>query len=184
MNVKGVAYIARKEEIISEFGEERWNDFNKRFEESHPIFEGGILATKWIPVEEFLAFIDEVIKEFYNGDYKMTWKLGEKSAEAGLTENGPFHVFLRSKREPKDFLSNVLPRIWNMYYDEGSVKYEFEGNIMHAYVLDMPLYHIYFEYTNMGYVEKALEITGFQVKEIIKVKSTLKEIYYKFVLDL
>ena len=55
---------------------------------------------------------------------------------------------------------------------------------MHAYVLDMPLLPIYFEYTNMGYVQKALEIIGVQVKEIIKIKSSVKEIYYKFVLDL
>ena len=62
-------------------------------------------------MEEFLAFIDEVIKEFYNGDYKMTWKLGEKSAETGLSENGPFHVFLKRKTEPRYFLSNILHRI-------------------------------------------------------------------------
>ena len=184
MNVKGVAFDARKEQIISAFGEERWNGFIQRFEESHPIFERGILATTLIPVKEFLAFIDEAIKEFYDGDYKMTWKLGEESAEFSLKENGPFHIFLKHKREPKDFLTNLLPRLWNMYYDEGSVKYEFEGNIMHAYVLDMPLYHIYFEYTNMGYVQKALELIGVQVKNIIKVNSSAKEIYYKFELDL
>ena len=36
----------------------------------------------------------------------------------------------------------------------------------------------------MGYIEKALEIIGVQVKETIKVKGTAKEMHYKFVLDL
>ncbi len=184
MNVKGVAFQGRKEQIISEFGEERWNDFIQRFEESHPLFKEGILATTSIPVEEFIAFQDEVINEFYNGDFKMTWKLGEKSAENSLSENGPFHIFLKHKRKPQDFLSNVLPRIWKMYYDEGRSKYVFDGNIMHAYILDLPKYYAYFEYVVMGFTQKFLELIEVPIKEITKIKGSAEEIHYRFLLDL
>ncbi len=101
-----------------------------------------------------------------------------------MSEKGPFHVYLRRKREPKDFITKVIPRIWDNYYDEGSTKNILEGNIMHAYVLDLPFYHVYFEYVVMGYRQKALELMGIHVKETVKVKGTAKEIYYKFVLDL
>jgi len=59
-----------------------------------------------------------------------------------------------------------------------------EGNIIHAYILDLPIYHAYFEYTTMSFNKKVSELFGIPVKETIKVKSSPKEIYYKFVLEL
>ena len=54
---------------------------------------------------------------------------------------------------------------------------------MHARLLDLPIYHPYFELTTMGYVKKALEIIGVTVKESKKIKSSAKETYYQFFLD-
>ena len=184
MKVKGLSFLPTKLQIIYEFGEERWDDFFEMFKASHPYFNQGIIATTEIPMEEYISFLDAMLKEFYNGDEKTYWRLGRLNAKFTLSEKGPFHAFVRSKRAPKDFISKILHRVWNMNYTGGSAKNEVEGNIMHAYIFDLPRYHIYFEYVVMGYIEKALEIIGVQVKETIKVKGTAKEMHYKFVLDL
>ncbi len=184
MNVKGLSFLPTRSQLIYEFGEERWNDFFESFKVSHPYFDQVILATTEIPMEKYISFIDAMLKEFYNGDEKIYWRLGRLSAKFTLSEKGPFHAFVRSKREPKEFLSKILHRLWDMNFTGGNAKNEVEGNILHAYIYDLPKYHIYFEYVVMGYIEKALEIIGAKVKEITKVKGTAKEIHYKFVLDL
>jgi len=184
MKIKGLSFQQFKLQIIYEFGEERWNNFFQMFKASYPFFNQAILAVTPIPAEKFITFLDAMLKEFYNNDEKIYWRFGKLSAKFSLSEKGPFHVYLRRKREPKDFITKVIPRIWDNYYDEGSTKNILEGNIMHAYVLDLPFYHVYFEYVVMGYRQKALELMGIHVKETVKVKGTAKEIYYKFVLDL
>lgn len=184
MNVKGLAFQQFRSQLIYEFDEERWNNYFEILKESNPFFQQGVIATTNIPLEEYITFLDTMLKEFYKNDEKMYWILGKLSAIYTLSEKGPFHAYIRTKRDPESFISKILHRVWNMYYDEGSVKYQVKENIMHAYILDLPKYHIYFEYNNMGYAEKALGIIGVQVKETIKVKSSAKEIYYKFVLDL
>ncbi len=142
------------------------------------------MAITNIPTKEYLAFLDGMLKEFYNGDEKTYWRFGKQNAKYTLSEKGPFHAFFRRRREPTNFITNILHRVWAMNYDEGSVKYEIEGNITHAYVLDLPIYHIYFEYVVMGYAQKAIDLIGLTIKETIKVRSSAKEIHYKFVLDL
>ncbi len=184
MNVKGYPFIAITKQLKYEFDKEHWNDFFQRFKESHSYFDQGILPTTLIPVEEFTAFLDAMVKEFYNGDEKIYWRYGEEAAKASLGEKGPFHIYIKGKREPKYFVDNILARIWSNYYDGGRLKFVLEGNIIHAYILDLPIYHAYFEYTTMSFNKKVSELFGIPVKETIKVKSSTKEIYYKFILDL
>ncbi|KKM93097.1 hypothetical protein LCGC14_1211880 [marine sediment metagenome] len=184
MNVKGYPFIAITKQLVHDFDKERWNDFFQKFKASNPYFNQFILPTTLIPVEKFIKFLNAMLKEFYNGDEKIYWRYGEEAAKTSLSEKGPFHIYVKRKREPKDFITKVIPRIWKMYYEGGSTKNVLEGNIMHAYILDLPLYHPYFEYTTMGYRQKALELMGIQVGEFIKVKGTAKETYYKFVLEL
>ncbi len=186
MNVKGLAYQSRRDQTISEYGEERWNDFFEKFKESNPFFNQIILPTSEIPIEEFIRFQEEIVKEFYNGDEKIYWKFGERSAETSLSEGGPLHIFVKKKglSALENFTKKILPSIWPIYYDEGRTVTTLKGNIIHASILDLPLYHIYFEYVVMGYIQKGLELIGVPVKETIKVKSSANDSYYNFVLDL
>ena len=64
MKVKGLVYVTRKQVVINEFGEERWNKFIKKFSENEPYFNRIILATSWIPADVFLRFNDAVTEEF------------------------------------------------------------------------------------------------------------------------
>ncbi len=184
MNVKGVAFLQIKDRIIYEFGEEGWNDFFEVFKASYPFFNQVILAITNIPVEEFIAFLDVMVKEFYNGDEEVYRILGKLAAKFTLKEGGLFHIYIKRKREPKDFITKILYRVWSMFYDEGSVKYEVDGNITHLYILDMPIYHVFFEYVTTGFAQKALELIGVSIKDVTKVKGSAKETHYKFVLDL
>ncbi len=184
MNVSGLPFTQFKAQLIYEFGEERWNDFFEDLKESHSFFEDAVLATTKIPLEEYLAFMDARVKEFNNGDEKIFWKFGKQAAIVSLRESGPYYAFIRSKRTPESFFSSILHRVWTMTYDEGIAKNVAEGNIFHVYIRDLPRYHPYFEYSVMGFVLKALELYGTTIKEIIKVKASAKEIYYKLILDL
>ncbi|KKM93096.1 hypothetical protein LCGC14_1211870 [marine sediment metagenome] len=184
MNINGLPFLQFKSQLIYEFGEERLNDFFEALKDTNSFFEDAVLATTKIPLEDFLAFMDAMVKEFYNDDEKIFWKFGKQAAIVSLRESGPYYAFMRSKRTPESFFSSILHRVWTMTYDEGIAKNVVEGNFFHVYILNLPLYHVYLEYSTMGFVKKALELYGTTIKEIIKVKASAKEIYYKLILDL
>ncbi len=184
MNIQGIAYLQYKAQLVHVFGEERWNRFFEMLKISNPCFIQDILATTQVPIEEFISFTYSMVKEYYYGDEKIIWRFGRQVAKYSLSEKGPFYAFIRNIREPEAFISKILHRLWSMYYDDGRAKNVLEGNIMHAYIVDLPRYYFYIEQSVMGFIEQALELTGVLVKETIKVKGSAKEIHYKFVLDL
>ncbi|MFX1295614.1 MAG: hypothetical protein ACFFD2_12285 [Promethearchaeota archaeon] len=184
MNVKGIAFLTGKKSIILRYGEERWNNFFKLFKESHPEFPDLILPTTKIPIKPYIKLQDAMVKEFNKGNKKVYWKYGEKAAKLTMTKDGPFSIFLKKKRTPEAFITYFLPRMWNLFFDEGLIKYKLEGNTIDLYILDLPKYYIYLEYINMGFIQKALELSGISVNKTIKITSSAKKIHYKFVLDL
>jgi len=97
MNVKGFTFTATEDGITSRFGEERWNDFFERFKASHPKFPNSILPTSQIPADLYLTLQDAVVREFHNGDDRIFWKFGERAARTTLSENGPFHIYVKRK---------------------------------------------------------------------------------------
>ena len=184
MNIKAIAFIARKEQIISKFGEDRWNTFHDRLIKSHPNFKDYVLPTSQIPVEEFMAIQSMMVNEFYNGDETIYWKFGKESARISMSEGGVFHVYMKRKTDPVFFITKILPRVWDLYYDEGSIKNVVEGNVIHSYILDLPKHYLFFELSVMGYAQCAFELLGIEVIETIKVKSSAKETYYKYITNL
>lgn len=183
MNVKGISFIHVRQAHISLFGKERWTKFFQEFKNQNNEFPVDPLVTTPIPIDIYLSFIDELTKEYYNGNQRVYWGFGESAAQTSLSEEGFLNIFVRNKKNPKSFINFVLARIWNNYFDMGREEFEIEGNLLHARLLDLPRYHPYFELTTMGYVKKALEIVGIKVKEARKIKSSAKETYYQFVLD-
>ncbi|MFX1280386.1 MAG: hypothetical protein ACFFA3_13340 [Promethearchaeota archaeon] len=183
MNTKGMSFIHIKEAHMSLFGQERWNNFFQEFKMQCPEFPNDPLVTTQIPVDIFLLFIDELTKEYYNGNQRVYWGFGESAAQTSLSEDGYFNIFVKNTQNPKSFIKFVLARIWHNYFDMGREEFELEGNLLHARLLDLPRYHPYIELTTMGYVKKALEIVGVKVKETKKIKSSAKETYYQFLLE-
>ena len=159
MNVKGTAYITRKDTIIKNFGEERWKSFSARLAEKDKYFNNMIMNITLIPLDNFILFLDEVLKEFFNNDKMHYWKLGEKSAEFSLSQGGPYHSYVLTK-DIKQFVESGLPKIWSTYFDGGIFDARFENNVVHLKISEIPIKHIYFEYMVMGYFKQALKIFG------------------------
>jgi hypothetical protein len=184
MNVKGTAYITRKDTIIKNFGEERWKSFSARLAEKDKYFNNMIMNITLIPLDNFILFLDEVLKEFFNNDKMHYWKLGEKSAEFSLSQGGPYHSYVLTK-DIKQFVESGMPKIWSTYFDGGTLTAKFENNVAHLKITDLPTKHIYFEYLIMGYARQAFTIFGKKTVEHRVRGFSLgnNDIYYQFELS-
>jgi len=181
MNVKGTAFVTRKDTIVKAFGEERWNAFMAKLMAKEKYFSQPIMTVTLIPLDKFIVFLDDVLKEFFQNDNNHYWKLGEKSADFSLAEGGPYHSFLLTK-DIKQFVETVMPRIWSTYFDGGTLTAKFENNVAHIKISDLPAKHIYFEYLVMGYIRQALVIFGKKAVEqrVRGFSSGNNDIYYQF----
>jgi hypothetical protein len=178
MDVKGTAFLARKAEIVGKFGEERWNRFIASLSGKANFVNDLVLPSTRIPIESFLTFQEELVKQFFNGDTRVYWELGEKSADWAL-KDGPYKNFIVSK-DMEDFASRSLPAIWRTYFNEGSIESRTEGSTVHLRI-KTPVYHIYFEYLVTAYFKRALElVSGKSVKaKKITGGAGSEEIYYQ-----
>jgi len=181
MNVKGTAYLTRKDTIIKSFGEERWNSFVSKLAAKEKFFSQPIMNITLIPLDKFIIFLDDVLKEFFNNDSSHYWKLGEKSAEFSLSPGGPYHAFLLTK-DVKQLVESAMPRIWSTYFDGGVFNARLENNIAHITISGLPKKHIYFEFLVMGYLRQALAIFGKKAVEqrIRGFSMGSDDIYYQF----
>ena len=68
MNVKGIIYLTGKTTIISVFGEEPWNSFVLKLAAKDKFFSNMIMSITPIPIDKFILFLDELVKEFFNND--------------------------------------------------------------------------------------------------------------------
>jgi hypothetical protein len=80
MNVKGTVYVTGKATITAAFGEERWNSFSARLAEKDQYFNNVIMSITPIPVDKFILFLDELIKEYFNNDKKQYLLFGKVAA--------------------------------------------------------------------------------------------------------
>jgi hypothetical protein len=54
----------------------------------------------------------------------------------------------------------TTPAIWKSYFDAGRLEAKHEANAADIRILDVPVPHVYFEYTVLGYFRKGLALTG------------------------
>jgi len=181
MNIKGTAFVTRKDTIIKAFGDARWNAFIAKLAEKDKYFSQTIMNITLIPLDKFIIFLDDVLKEFFNNDSNHYWKLGEKSADFALAPGGPYHSYLLTK-DIKQLVEAGMPKIWSTYFDGGTFSSKYENNVVHIMISNLPTKHIYFEFLIMGYVRQALAIFGKKAVEHRVKGFSLgnSEIYYKF----
>ena len=156
MKIKGTAFITRKNFIISNFGENKWNKFIDKIREEEPYFNDTILTINLMPSEKFLFFQEEFVKEFYNNNDDIYWDLGNESAKWALSE-GPYAPYLHSK-DIEHFVKNKIPLIWKAYFTEGKLTGKIKDNKVIIEIKGITVKHIYFERLIMGYVNKSLEM--------------------------
>lgn len=184
MQIKGTAFLGRKSMISQEFGEEAWEAFMARQAAKEPFWKEPIFPSTLIPYQLFFDFMEDLADEFYEGDRWAFWRFGEASAQWALTE-GPYKSFLDTK-DVGEFVRAVFPVVWRIYCLEGVLEGRLKGNVAHVRLKDMPVSHIYFEYTVMGWAKRSLELLGVEKVEAKKIKgfeSEDGEIYYQFVLE-
>lgn len=161
MEVKGTAFVARRAFLIAAFGEDAWRELFDAWLRENPDFPEEVIPVSVIRVEDFLRFNDAVVNHFYDGDVRAHWRFGEASAEWALSE-GPYKSFFQS-HNTVDFL-RTTPSLWKAYYSEGSFRAEFDpaSSLVDAWI-EVPVPHVHFELNVMGYLHRALELTGAKV---------------------
>ena len=89
-----------------------------------------------------------------------------------------------SVQDIRAFITRKLPILWRLYFTEGDININFDDEVIHI-KLDIPVSHLYFEYSFMGYIKRAIELLGvnkFAVNKIRGVSTGDKEIYYQFLI--
>jgi hypothetical protein len=134
-----------------------------------------------IPVDKFILFLDEMIKEFFNNHSMQCVTFGKAAAQYALSSEGPYKSYLLTK-DVKQFVESVLPKLWSTYFDEGIPTTLFENNVAHLKITGLKIKHLYFEYLIMGFFQKALEIFGKKTvaKQIRSISSGDNDIYFQY----
>ena len=157
MNVRGVAFLARRALLVREHGEAAWRSFLETYCKTDPSFREQVQAVTNIPAEKFLAFNDALVARFAQGDPQAYWKLGESSAEWALTEGQNRGVF-----KPGEFRRYLFAgsAIYSTYFDRGTYKTTHGAGFTDVTIREVPIHHPYFELSVMGYLKKGLELLG------------------------
>ena len=181
MNIKGTVYLTGKTTIIAAFGEERWNSFIPKLAAKDKFFSNMIMSVTPIPVDKFILFLDELIKEFFNNDSMQYVTFGKAAAQYALSPEGPYKSYLLTK-DIKQFVESVLPKLWSTYSDEGIATTRFENNVAHLKITGLQIKHLYFEYLVMGYFQQALKIFGKKTvaKQVRSISSGDDDIYFQY----
>jgi hypothetical protein len=181
MNVKGIIYLTGKNTIIAAFGEERWNSFVPKLAAKDKFFSNTIWAITSIPMDNFIFYLDELVKEFFDNDKMQYVTFGKVAAQFALSPEGPYKSYLLTK-DTKQFVEFVMPKLWSTYFDEGKAIAKFENNIVHYKITGLQTKHYYFEQLLMGYTQKALKIFGKNTvaKQVRSISSGDDDIYFQF----
>lgn len=157
MNVRGVAFLARKALLVREHGEPTWRDFLSDYARRDPFFAEPVTAVTSIPAEKFLAFNDALVARFQGGDVQAYWRLGEQSAEWALTEGQNKNLFQPGEYRRFLFAGSA---IYSSYFDQGAYKTTTGAGYTDVTIRDVPIHHAYFELSVMGYLKRGLELLG------------------------
>jgi len=160
MQVKGTALIATKKFIQEKFGEEgfkKWLDSLSG--EAREVYEYSVLANEWYPLTKMLV---EPRKKmcvlFYGGDIaKGAKEAGRFSAEYSLS--GVYSLFV--KLSSPQYLARKAADIITTYCKPsalGVAELKDNGAVMR--ITEFPEPSDVMEYSNMGYIQKALEVCG------------------------
>jgi len=181
MNVKGIIYLTGKTAIISVFGEERWNSFVPKLATKEKFFSNTIWAITPVPMDKFIIYLDELVKEFFDNDMMQYVTFGKLAAQFALSSEGPYKSYLLTK-DTKQFVEFVLPKLWSTYFDEGKATALFENNMVHFKITGIKIKHYYFEQLLMGYFQKAIKIFGKKTvaKQVRSISSGDDDIYFQY----
>jgi hypothetical protein len=169
LKIKGSALLARREIVVHRFGDRAWANLIADMAGECPSFRSPIVAASQVPVDEFLAFHDELVRRFFSGDPGTYHDLGDQSAEWALTK-GPYKNFLARKDVPG--YVEAIPSLSSAYWTDAPTSYRatLQGDTVEFEVSGLPLWHPYFEYFVVAYNKRALELVSGKRVEMSRVR--------------
>mgnify|MGYP001766446898 FL=1 len=181
MNVKGIIYMTGKNAIVEVFGLEPWNAFMAKLAAKDKFFSNPIMSITPVPLDKFILFLDELVKEFFNNDMMQYVTFGKVAAQFALSEEGVYKAY-RLTKDKNQIVNAIIPKLWSTYFDEGIVTSKFENNIAHFKITGLQFKHRYFEYLIMGFIKKSLKIFGLKStpKLVRSMSAGDSDIYYQF----
>lgn len=183
MEAKGMFFMGRRHYIVTRFGEARWNAFIEGLAKRDPVFASPILATTRVPISSYLFFNEECLRTMFGNDPKSYWTMGEESGAWALTA-GPYKHYRENRTEFRSFIERSLPQIWSNYFTAGELRTSVEGSTVFAEIVDLPVWHLSFEYSVMGFLRRAIQLAGFPIASQVRVRgvsSGHSAIEYRFV---
>ncbi|HOU51607.1 MAG: hypothetical protein KBG22_00960 [Smithella sp.] len=159
MNVKGIIYMTGKNAIVEVFGLEPWNSFMVKLAAKDKFFSNPIMSITPVPLDKFILFLDELVKEFFNNDMMQYVTFGKVAAQFVLSDEGMYKAY-RLTKDKKTIVEMIVPKLWATYFDEGMVTAKLENNVAYFKVTGLKFKHRYFEFLVMGFLQKALKIYG------------------------
>ena len=183
MNVKGIIYLTGKTAIIKVFGEEQWNSFIPKLAAKDKFFSNTIWAITPVPMDKFIIFLDELVKEFFDNDMMQYVTFGKLAAQFALSSEGPYKFYLLTK-DTKQFVESVLPKLWSTYFDEGKAITKFENNVVHIKITGIKVKYYYFELCLMGFFQQSIKVFGKKsiAKQVRGISSGDEDIYFQYAL--
>jgi DNA-binding CsgD family transcriptional regulator len=157
VKVSGTSILTRKALVSREFGTEAWRVFFRDMALIHPFFRRPITGSTQVPVPEFLAFHDELVRRFYGERPAALFELGAESARWALVD-GPLKDFVQDAEIHA--LVATFPKLWHRYFAETDSRSDatLTDSGVEFSVRDLPAWHAYFEHFVVGYMKEMLEL--------------------------
>lgn len=173
MNVKGTAVKSIQEFVQTRYAD-KYSEWLKAMpESSRSIMSKSVFVSDWYNVKD--AAIEPTIaigKVIYNGDsIKAGWETGRFSSESAL--NGIYKIFV--KMATPQFIISRSGKILPSYYEPSEISVKESGS-KHVILLftKLPSNHEVLEARILGWIERALEVTGCKNVKIVPLKSMTK----------
>ncbi|KYF67025.1 hypothetical protein BE15_11955 [Sorangium cellulosum] len=157
MKVSGTTVLTRKTLVSRRFGSEAWHSLFRDVAQTNPWFRRPITASSLVPLPEFLAFHDELVRRFYPDGKDALFELGAESARWALVD-GPLK---RLVEDPEiSSLVATVQNLWQRYFAETESRSEASliDSGVEFRVRDLPAWHPYLEYFVVGYTKEVLEL--------------------------
>ncbi len=159
MQAKGSAVIPVREFILQQYGQQGLDDFIKGLPAaSREYFKEQLLASKWYPFKEALLDpLEQLCKQFYNGDARGAREEGKFAAEKAL--KGIYRAFIKIAT-PEFLLKNAGSIVTSYFTEAQIVLVESQKGRIVLRIAGVTPRSAYFDQVAAGWIEHALEICG------------------------
>ena len=157
-NLKGTAWVAVREYLTNQYGDDAIARVRERLEpEDRILFSKPILPVTWFDYSAYMRFMIAADRLFGAGDLQIVREASIYNARRDL--RGIYKMFI-SFTNPHFIIKNA-GRVWRQYYDTGEIEVEWLKEKSGAFRLvkwpDIPLHH---EVDQLPFIEETLRISG------------------------